>query len=113
MERASLDCWNLLPTGRLLAARERAAAVGALAGAAHLDNLLAWTARDRWLPNDVDIAAERCALLAGKLHLDVLHGMALGASAAAASVGWGLSAVPAWPIGWSLVLHIYTSPSLG
>ena len=84
MERASLDCWNLLPTDRLLAARERAAAVGALVDAAHLDNLLAWTARDRWLPNDVDIAAERCALLAGKLHLDVLHGMALGASAAAA-----------------------------
>ena len=84
MERASLDCWNLLPTDRLLAARERAAAVGALVDAAHLDNLLAWTARDRWLPNDVDIAAERCALLAGKLHLGVLHGMALGASAAAA-----------------------------
>jgi len=25
----------------------------------------------------------------------------------------GLSAVPVWPIGWSLVLYIYTSPSLG
>ena len=23
----------------------------------------------------------------------------------------GLSAVPVWPIGWSLVLYIYTSPS--
>ena len=25
----------------------------------------------------------------------------------------GLSAVPVWPIGWSPVLYIYTSPSLG
>ena len=84
MERASLDCWNLLPVDRLLAVRERAAAVGALVDAAHLDNLLAWTARDRWLPHDVDVAADRCAELAGKLHLDVLHGMAHAASAAAA-----------------------------
>jgi DNA-binding CsgD family transcriptional regulator/tetratricopeptide (TPR) repeat protein len=84
MERASLDCWSLLPVDRLLAVRERAAAVGALVDAAHLDNLLAWTARDRWLPDDVDVAADRCAELAGKLHLDVLHGMALGAGAAAA-----------------------------
>ena len=84
MERASLDCWNLLPVDRLLAVRERAAAVGALVDAAHLDNLLAWTARDRWLPDDVDVAADRCAELAGKLRLDVLHGMALAAGAAAA-----------------------------
>lgn len=84
MERASLDCWNLLPVDRLLAVRERAVDVGALVDAAHLDNLLAWTARDRWLPDDVDAAAGRCAELAGKLRLDVLHGMALGASAAAA-----------------------------
>ncbi len=84
MERASLDCWNLLPVDRLLAVRERASGVGALVDAAHLDNLLAWTARDRWLPDEVDVAADRCAELAGKLHLDVLHGMALGARAAAA-----------------------------
>ena len=84
MERASLDCWNLLPVDRLLAVRERASGVGALVDAAHLDNFLAWTARDRWLPDDVDVAADRCAELAGKLHLDVLHGIALAASAAAA-----------------------------
>jgi hypothetical protein len=28
-------------------------------------------------------------------------------------VGGGISAVPVWPIGWSPVLYIYTSPSLG
>ena len=85
MERAALDCWNLLPVDRILAARHRAAAAGALVDAAHLDNFLAWTAKDRWEPDDVDVAAERCAELAEKLHLDVLHGMALGAGAAAAA----------------------------
>ncbi|MGZ4737672.1 MAG: AAA family ATPase [Ilumatobacteraceae bacterium] len=84
MERASLDCWKLLPNDRMLAARHRAASAGALVDAAHLDNFLAWHAKDRWQPDDVDVAAERCAELARKLHLDVLHGMALSAGAAAA-----------------------------
>lgn len=83
MERASLDCWNLLPVDRILAARERAATAGALVDVAHLDNFLAWTAKDRWEPDSVDVSATRCAEAAGKLHLDVLHGMALAARAAA------------------------------
>jgi DNA-binding CsgD family transcriptional regulator/tetratricopeptide (TPR) repeat protein len=85
MERASLDLWNFLPNTRILAARDQAASAGALVVAAHLDNFLAWLARDRWETDQIDEAVDRCVELARKLRLDTLRGVALTAGAVAAA----------------------------
>jgi ATP/maltotriose-dependent transcriptional regulator MalT len=61
MDRASLDLWRFLPPARMHAARAEAAQAGALVVAAHLDNFLAWMARDRWERDEADVAAARCA----------------------------------------------------
>jgi DNA-binding CsgD family transcriptional regulator/tetratricopeptide (TPR) repeat protein len=85
MERASLDAWNFLPNTRILAARDQAASAGALVVAAHLDNFLAWSARDHWDADQVDEAVNRCVELARKMRLGVLQGVALCAAAVAAA----------------------------
>lgn len=85
MERGSLDGWHFLSNARVLAARDQAATAGALVVTAHLDNFLAWWARDHWAPDDVDAAVERCVALARKMQLGVLHGVALTAAATAAA----------------------------
>ena len=85
MERSSLDVWHFLPNTRILAARDQAASAGALVVAAHLDNFLAWLARDRWETDQIDAPVERCVELARKLRLDTLQGVALAASAVAAA----------------------------
>ena len=85
MERGSLDGWQFVSNARVRAARDLATGAGALMVAAHLDNFLAWWARDHWLPDDVDVAVERCVALARKMQLGVLHGVALTAAAVAAA----------------------------
>ena len=85
MERASLDAWNFLPNTRILAARDQAASAGALVVAAHLDNFLAWSARDHWDADQTDEAVNRCVELARKMRLPALHGVALSAAAVAAA----------------------------
>ncbi|MDQ2649007.1 MAG: LuxR C-terminal-related transcriptional regulator, partial [Actinomycetota bacterium] len=72
--------------GRLMsAARDEAAAAGALVVAAHLDNLLAWLAIDHRDPDRANFAAERGAAIARKLQLGPLEGMLLGGSVMAAA----------------------------
>ena len=85
MERASLDLWNFLPNTRVSAARDQAARAGALVVAAHLDNFLAWSARDRWDTDQIDEAVDRCVELARKMRLGALEGVALSAAAVAAA----------------------------
>jgi DNA-binding CsgD family transcriptional regulator len=85
MERASLDLWNFRPSAGVLAARAEAASAGALIAAAHLDNFLAWLAKDRWETDDIEVSADRCAELSRKLHLTTLHGIAIAARAVAAA----------------------------
>jgi DNA-binding NarL/FixJ family response regulator/tetratricopeptide (TPR) repeat protein len=85
MERASLDVWNFLPNTRVSAARDQAASAGALVVAAHLDNFLAWSARDHWESDQVDEAVDRCIELARKMRLGALQGVALSAAAVAAA----------------------------
>lgn len=67
------------------AARDEAAAAGALVVAAQLDNLLAWLAIDHRDPDRATLAAERGAAIARKLHLGPLEGMLLGGSVMAAA----------------------------
>jgi DNA-binding CsgD family transcriptional regulator/tetratricopeptide (TPR) repeat protein len=72
--------------GRLMsAARDEAAAAGALVVAAQLDNLLAWSAIDHRDPDRATLAAERGAAIARKLHLGALEGMLLGGLVMAAA----------------------------
>jgi DNA-binding CsgD family transcriptional regulator/tetratricopeptide (TPR) repeat protein len=72
--------------GQLMsAARDEAAAAGALVVAAHLDNLLAWSAIDHHAPERATLAAERGAAIAGKLHLDELRVTLLGGLIVAAA----------------------------
>jgi DNA-binding CsgD family transcriptional regulator len=69
----------------VLAARDEAAHVGALVVTAHLDNYLAWMARDRWDSGDAEAAAERCVEAARRFGLTALAAVAVTARAIAAA----------------------------
>lgn len=84
-DRASLDAWRALPSDRIVAARDEAIGAGALVDAAHLDNFLAWMARDRWETEVAEAAARRCASSARRFKLGSLAAMALTVEAISAA----------------------------
>jgi DNA-binding CsgD family transcriptional regulator/tetratricopeptide (TPR) repeat protein len=85
MDRAWLEFVAFGDGHVMSAARDQAAAAGALVVAAQLDNLLAWSAIDHHAPDRAEAAVERGVALAQRLRLDVLHGMLLGGSVVAAA----------------------------
>jgi DNA-binding CsgD family transcriptional regulator/tetratricopeptide (TPR) repeat protein len=85
MDRAWFELVAFRDGQQLEAAREEAAAAGALVVVAHLDNLLAWSAIDHHAPERAVVAAERGAAIAHKLRLDVLESMLLGGLIVAAA----------------------------